>query len=129
MTSFLDYYKRKTTIKEIEEKAKTYNMEETLLIITEIMRFEDDFFSYVKKENYTNYLNKVEECISNIDILLENYEKLQKLEINDDKELVDKIKNGITSMNSEIKSIKDEMIKKRLISIRANVETIVVGIL
>lgn len=32
-------------------------------------------------------------------------------------------------MNSEIKSIKDEMIKKRLISIRANVETIVVGIL
>lgn len=129
MTSFLNYYKRRATIREIEKKARTYNMEETLLVITDMKKFEDDFFSYVKKDDYSSYLKKVEECTSNIDILLENYKKLQKLDINDDKELIDKIENGITSMNNEIKSIKDEMIKKRLISIRANVETIVTNIL
>lgn len=129
MTSFLNYYKRRATIREIERRTRTYNMEETILVITDMKKFEDDFFSYVKKDDYSSYLEKVEECTSNIDILLENYEKLQKLDINDDKELVDKIKNGITSMNNEIKSIKYEMIKKRLISIRANIESIVVGIL
>lgn len=129
MIIFLNYYKRRATIRETEKKARPYNMEETLLVIKDIMKFEDEFFSYVKKENYSNYLEKIEECVSNIDILLENYKKLQKLDINDDKDLVDKIENGITSMNNEIKSIKDEMIKKRLISIRANIESIVVGIL
>lgn len=58
MTSFLDYYKRKTTIKEIEEKAKTYNMEETLLVITDMMKFEDDFFHTSKKKTIVTILIK-----------------------------------------------------------------------
>lgn len=125
MANFLDYYKKKATIYEMTTK---HNTEETLQTIIDMMEFEDEFFSYVKKEEYTSYLNRVEECISNIDTLLENYEKLEKLDVSDNNELVDKIKNGITSMTNEIKSIKDEMIKKRLISIRAEVEVIVANI-
>lgn len=129
MTSFLDYHRRKMNIEEeIGYKAKKYDMEETLLVITDIMKFEDDFFSYVKIKDYASHLKKIEECISDIDTLVENYEKLQKLDISDNNELVDKIKNGITSMTNEIKSIKDEMIKKRLISIKAEVEVIVTSI-
>lgn len=125
MANFLDYYKKKATIYEMTTK---HNTEETLQTITDMMEFEDEFFLRVKKENYTSYLNEVEECISNIDILLENYEKLEKLEISDNNELVNKIERGIISMNNEIKNIKEKMIKKRLISIRAEVEVIVSGI-
>ena len=125
MANFLDYYKKKATIYEMTTK---HNTEETLQTITDMMEFEDEFFLRVKKENYSSYLNEVEECISNIDILLENYEKLEKLEISDNNELVNKIERGIISMNNEIKNIKEKMIKKRLISIRAEVEVIVSGI-
>lgn len=125
MANFLDYYKKKATIYEMTTK---HNTEETLQTIIDMMEFEDEFFSYVKKEEYTSYLNRVEECISNIDTLLENYEKLEKLNVSDNNELVDKIKNGITSMTNEIKSIQDEIIKKRLISIKAEVEVILANI-
>lgn len=137
MINFLKYYNKEEFSLKIGEEFKENirkeyysekDIKESLLLLTDKIIEMKTFNSYKEQEGYSNYFNEAAKCAEKVDVLLENYDKLKELEVEENQELVRKIKNGIINMANEIESIKNQMLFKKLNSIKAEVEVIVAKI-
>lgn len=136
MINFLKYYNERIYFRDDKEVKQDIEKEyysekdikESLLLLTDKIIEMKTFNSYKEQEGYSNYFNEAAKCAEKVDVLLENYDKLKELEVEENQELVRKIKNGIINMANEIESIKNQMLFKKLNSIKAEVEVIVAKI-
>lgn len=137
MINFLKYYNKEEFSLKIDEEfkediRKAYysekNIKESLLLLTDKIREIKTFNSYKEQEGYSNYFDEAAKCAEKVDILLENYDKLKELDTEKNQEIFLKIKNGIINMANEIESIKNQILFKKLNSIKAEVEVIVAKI-
>lgn len=136
MISFLKYYNERVYFE--DDKAVKQDIEkeyysekkikESLLLLADKIIEIKTLNSYKEQEGYSTYFDEAAKCAEKVDILLENYDKLKELEVEENQELVRKIKNGIVNMANEIESIKNQMLFKKLNSIKAEVEVIVAKI-
>lgn len=136
MINFLKYYNERIYFRDDKEVKQDIEKEyysekdikESLLLLTDKIIEIKTLNSYKEQEGYSNYFDEAAKCAEKVDILLENYDKLKELEVEENQELVGKIKNGIINMANEIESIKNQMLFKKLNSIKAEVEVIVAKI-
>lgn len=137
MINFLKYYNEEGYPLRIDEEIredikKEYysekDIKESLLLLTDKITEIKTLNSYKEQEGYSNYFDEAAKCAEKVDILLENYDKLKELDTEKNQKIFLKIKNGIINMANEIESIKNQMLFKKLNSIKAEVEVIVAKI-
>lgn len=136
MINFLKYYNERIYFRDDKEVKQDIEKEyysekdikESLLLLTDKIIEIKTLNSYKEQEGYSNYFDEAAKCAEKVDILLENYDKLKELDTEKNQEIFLKIKNGIINMANEIESIKNQMLFKKLNSIKAEVEVIVAKI-